>query len=450
LSQISLETTWSEFLGAIGGAVGPQRFQLWFKNTRCLGRKDGKLVIGVPNLFVKEWLEEKFSNEIAGAVEQVCGGETEFALRIDGRLFREARKRANTETGELLKSAAPKRPAATPPEVTLDSFVVGSCNRVAYGAARAVSDNPGEAYNPLFLHGSVGLGKTHLLRGICHTVRTNHPAFRVAYMSCESFTNQFIMALKTHSLDAFRERIRRLDLLVIDDIHFLANKNKTQEEFLDTFKHLSGLAKQIVMASDAHPKHLKSIRNGLTTRFMSGLVVEIAPPSYATRMKIHENKLIASGVRLAPELIKLVAKRVSGSVRDLEGACNLLRAYQNLTNVKLDAAAVKEALRALADSASYVAFEDILREVAARFDIEEKAIVSSGRSRDVAQARHVFMYLARELAGASYGAIGEFLGGRSHTTVMAGCRKIRKALVENEALAALERSLRASLARTRR
>jgi len=446
LSGVVLETAWNKVLDRVQRAVTPKRFQLWFKNTRLVEQREDKLIVGVPNLFVKEWLEEKFSQEILSAVREVCGEEKTFEIRIDGRLFQEARKQSIRETGRAIEEAG-KVPAVAPGELTLETFVVGPCNRMAYGASTAVAQNPGSVYNPLFIHGSVGVGKTHLLRGISHQARGKYPHLQAAYMSGESFTNQFIMALKTRSLDAFRDKVRRLDLLIIDDIHFLANKNDTQEEFLNTFNCLSGLAKQIVMASDAHPKQLKSIKASLTTRFMSGLVVELAAPELATRVKILENKLGAARVHLQADLLRFVAKRITGSVRDLEGACNLLRAFQNLTHRRLDRAAVEEALHAMADAVHYVGLGDVLREVAARMDVEEKEILGDRRNRPVADARHLVMYLGREMGFASYAAIGEFLGGRSHSTVMLACRKIRKALSKDETLAALERTIRATLAR---
>jgi len=204
------------------------------------------------------------------------------------------------------------------------------------------------------------------------------------------------------------------------------------------------------MASDAHPRELGNIKKSLTTRFMSGLVVEIAPPSRATRVKILEEKLQSVGIQLSPELIRLVARRVAGSMRDLEGACNLLRAYHGLVGSRLDRLAVEEILRALADSRAYLSLEVILREVAAGFDIEEKEILGNGRRRELAKARHLFMHLARELAAASYSAIGAFVGGRSHTTVMFACRKMQGALARDESLAAIERAIRASLTRPKR
>jgi len=447
-SQVKSVGAWDALLVNLKESVGAKRFQLWFKQTKCIHWNDGHLVIGVPNLFVKEWLEEKLSAEISQAARDVTGHETSFKIKIDGELFKEARRKGNEETSRVIeKSTRSAKPAII--QHTLDSFIVGPCNRVAYGAVTAVADRPGDVYNPLFLHGSVGIGKTHLLRSLSHEARRKFPGLKVAYLSGESFTNQFIMSLQTHSMDAFRDRMRRLDVLIIDDIHFLAGKNAAQEEFLNTFNCLSGFGKQIVMASDAHPSALRKTRKSLTTRFMSGLVVELTPPGPATRRKILDKKLKSKGIILSPELLKLIARKVSASVRDLEGACNLLKAYHALIGRKLDRAAVEEAIGAVAALNGFISLEGILREVAARFDVEEKAIISSTRKREVVEARHMFMYLARELAGASFGAIGDFAGARSHPTVMAACRKVKARLARDEMFAAAERAIRTLLVRSR-
>jgi len=443
-----LGATWDAMLGCLKELVGAKRFQLWFKQTKCIGRQDGRLIIGVPNLFVKEWLEEKLSAEISEAAKRVIGADTAFEIRIDGELFKESRRNSNEQTAQLIERSSGRRKVPVR-EHTLESFIVGPCNRVAFGASVAVANNPGRAYNPLFLHGSVGLGKTHLLRGLSHAARRKYPNLKIAYLSGESFTNQFIMSLQTHSMDAFRDRMRRLDMLMIDDIHFLGGKNAAQEEFLNTFNWLSGLGRQIVMASDAHPSQLKKIKKSLTTRFMSGLVAELTPPGLSTRLKILEDKLKAQGIKLSPELLRLIARKVSASVRDLEGACNLLKAYHALIGRRLDRAAVEEAIGAVAEFNGFVSLEGILREVAARFDVAEKDIVSASRKRDVVEARHMFMYLARELSGASFGAIGDFAGSRSHPTVMSAYRKVKQRLSKDEMFAAAERAIRASLGRAR-
>ena len=447
-SQVDVGAAWDALLATLKELVGAKRFQLWFKQTKCINWQNGHLVIGVPNLFVKEWLEEKLSGEISEAARRAAGADTRIEIKIDGELFKEARRKGNEQAAGVIERAAGRRKPVLRVH-TLESFIVGPCNRVAYGASVAVADNPGGSYNPLFLHGSVGLGKTHLLRGLSRTARKKYANLKIAYLSGESFTNQFIMSLQTRSMDSFRDRMRRLDMLMIDDVHFLAGKNAAQEEFLNTFNCLSGLGKQIVMASDAHPSQLKKIRKSLTTRFMSGLVAELTPPGLSTRLKILEEKLKAQGTRLSPDLLRLIARKVSASVRDLEGACNLLKAYRALIGRKLDRSAVEEAIGAVAEFNGFMGLEGILREVAARFDVAEKDIVSSSRRRDVVEARHMFMYLARELSGASFGAIGDFAGSRSHPTVMSACRKVKARLARDEMFAAAERAIRASLGRAR-
>jgi chromosomal replication initiator protein len=327
---------------------------------------------------------------------------------------------------------APQRPRL---RHDIETFVVGQSNQLAYTTALYVAEFPGAQYNPLFIHGGCGLGKTHLLQGLCRRFLEHHPTKRWTYLTGEEFTNDFLTALRMGKLDAFRRRMRELDLLVIDDVHFLGGKKATQEEFLHTFNAIEAMGRQVVMASDNHPKLIEEFGESLVNRFVSGMVVRIDPPNFATRCELLRTLSHRSGLCLPEEVVGWVARRVTQNVRELEGAITRIAAHTKLSGRTPDAAMAQDALGDLdRQLIAPVRPESILLSVCNYFGLEEKDLMSSRRQRTISLARSVAMYLVRRMAKLSFPEIGMRMGKRNHSTVISACRRIERAIQRNEPL----------------
>jgi len=479
---------------AIAQRVGQQRFHVWFNNSTRLDLKHDGLEIAVPNDFISEWIGSHFAKPIQEAAHEVLG--CPLAVRfnvvpqlfeIDPRAIVGAAPLKDTGSG-LLPSAAPgttaqaqvrtvrnpNRPSppstaplngaptlvmanrsqaiSIPPAPTpvplpggqahkprlrhsLDTYIVGATNQLAYNAATYVAEFPGVQYNPLFIHGSCGLGKTHLLQGLCKRFIEHHPTKRWAYMTGEEFTNEYITAMRTNKLDIFRRKMRDLDLLVIDDVHFLSGKKATQEEFLHTFNAIEAMGRQVVLASDEHPKMIAEFGESLINRFVSGMVVRVDPPNYATRCEILRSISLRGGVSLSEEVIGWIARRVTQSVRELEGALNRIGAHVKLTGRPADVALAQEALGELdRQMVAPVKPDAIMGAVCAYFGIESADLMSGRRQRTISLARSVAMFLVRKTAKLSFPEIGIRMGKRNHSTVISACRRIERAVAGNESL----------------
>jgi chromosomal replication initiator protein len=343
---------------------------------------------------------------------------------------------ANGATMQAIAQLSAAAPAPKPRlRHDLETFVVGPSNQLAYNAATYVAEFPGVQYNPLFIHGSCGLGKTHLLQGLCKRFIEHHPTKRWAYMTGEEFTNEFIMAVRANKIDAFRRKMRDLDLLVIDDVHFLSGKKSTQEEFLHTFNAIEAMGRQVVLASDEHPKMIQEFGESLINRFVSGMVVRIDPPNYNTRCEILRSIGLRSGVILHEEVIGWIARRVTQNVRELEGALNRIAAHVKLTGKSADVQMAQEALGDLdRQMVAPVKPESIMQAVCTYFGLEGKDLMSGRRQRTISLARSVAMFLVRKTAKLSFPEIGIRMGKRNHSTVISACRRIERAVVKNEPL----------------
>ena len=431
---------------ALARKVGLQKYRIWFKNSTKMTLTGGYLKVGVPNLFIASWIENHFSNEITQAVREVAGSSPKITFTIDPELSGSLRRaqldsQAQPATGaqSRLSSRGTKISAVGGPSTkklhfSLDTFVVGVSNQLAYNAAKAVIEEKHCPFNPLFIHGGYGVGKTHLLQGICNAVCSKRPQTDWMYLSAEDFVNQFVLALKTKKLEAFRCRMRQTDLLAIDDIHFLASKPSTQEEFLHTFNTISLAGKQVVLVSDAHPKMIGQISEKLVNRFVSGMVVKIQNPDFNTRCKIcrqYAGKLAADNGRLKigkgiPEnVIKYIAENLRTNVRELEGALLKLIAFSALQNEKINLAMAQAVMAEHLERCDpIVHISDIESAVATFFGITTANIHSSKKDRTVALARHFSMYLTRKHTKMSSSEVGRFMGNKNHATVLLACKKI--------------------------
>jgi len=429
---------------AIAEKVGPQKFRIWFKNSTKLSLANGYLKIGVPNLFIASWIENHFSNEINQAVRAATGSGCNITFTVDPELSGHQRRtqldsqaqlvgniRNGTTRRMRLKKSGPREKL----KLSLDTFVVGSSNELAYNAAKAVIEAEQSPFNPLFVHGGYGVGKTHLLQGICNAVCKNRPETNWLYLSAEDFANEFVLALKTKKLEAFRHRMRQTDLLAIDDIHFLASKPSTQEEFLHTFNTIDLACKQVVLVSDAHPKMIGQLSEKLVNRFVSGMVVKINTPDLATRCKICKQYAAAMRKDISEGVTRYIAEHLKSNVRELEGALLKLIAFASLQNQKISLALAKEVLAEhLARTDPIVHISDIESAVATYFGITPASLHSSKKDRTVALARHFSMYLARKHTKMSSSEVGRCMGNKNHATVLLACKKIEDQIRQNAEL----------------
>jgi chromosomal replication initiator protein len=426
---------------ALAEKVGPQKFRIWFKGSTKMTLGNGYLKVGVPNLFMANWLENHFLNEITHAVRTVTGANPRITFAIDPELSGHQRQTQLDSQAQLVEktqgrfyssTARAKQPARKRLKLSLDTFVVGPSNQLAYNAARAVVNEQQSPFNPLFVHGGYGVGKTHLLQGICNAVCSTRPQTSWSYLSAEDFVNQFVLALKTKKLEAFRRRLRQMDLLAIDDIHFLASKPSTQEEFLHTFNTISLAGKQVVLASDAHPKMIGQLSEKLVNRFVSGMVVKIEPPDFQTRCQICRQYAANMRKQIPENVIRYIAENLRTNVRELEGALIKLIAFASLQGQNPSLATAREILAEhLARTDPIVHISDIESAVAAYFGTTPANIHSPKKDRTVALARHFSMYLARKHTRMSSCEIGRFMGNKNHATVLLACKKVEDLIKQN-------------------
>ena len=430
--------------------VGSQKFQIWFKNSTKFTLAGGYLKVGVPNLFIANWIENHFLNEITQAVQLVTGTSPKITFNIEPELTGQQRRSqldsqasAATKTDGRSRSRFHRDQKRIPPlgqrrkklKLSMETFVVGSSNELAFNAAKAVVNEQKSPFNPLFFHGGYGVGKTHLLQGICNAVCEKRPQTNWLYLSAEDFANQFVLALKTRKLEAFRRRMRQTDLLAIDDIHFLASKPSMQEEFLHTFNTINLAGKQVVLASNAHPKMIGQLSEKLVSRFVSGMVVKIDNPDLNTRCGIcrqYAQNINTKNPPIPESVIKYIAENLRTNVRELEGALLKLIAYSALKNEKVTPAMAQAILAEHLDRCDpIVHVSDIESAVATFFGITPANIHSSKKNRTVALARHFSMYLTRKHTKMSSSEIGRVMGNKNHATVLLACKKIEELLEKN-------------------
>jgi chromosomal replication initiator protein len=447
------EQAWQAALGQLQMEMNKATFDTWVRDARYLAFDEGTFVIGAANGYARDWLEDRLSGLARKTLTGIWGQSVEVRFEI-GLQDPADELEVEEEEDLLLASASdgtapalPPRPAANylNPRYTFSNFVVGNSNRLAHAASQAVAENPAQAYNPLFLYGGVGLGKTHLLYAI-----GNHCMERglmVLYVTSEDFTNDLINSIRSHTTDAFREKYRRIDVLLIDDIQFIAGKESTQEEFFHTFNALHGQNRQLVLSSDRPPKAMVTLEERLRSRFEWGLAADIQPPDIETRMAILRSKAERAGRTLPPELLESIARRVQSNIRELEGALIRVLALSDLSGVPITAELVESALTDMLPRNRKIVPSAIIDAVATQFGIEKDKLLGRERSKGVVLPRQVAMYLIREETTASLPEIGNALGGRDHTTVMYGCDKINDLMEQDDNLRRQIMSIRQQLYR---
>jgi len=430
---MNADQAWQAVLGQLQVEMPKSTYDTWVKDAEFVAYEDGSFVIGVGNAYARDWLESRLKSTTTRMLTGMMNRSVELRFVVwqqdaaKEESFQQERKGEsdNPQLATTINRSLNSR-------YTFDSYVVGTSNRLAHAAALAVAEQPANAYNPLFLYGRVGLGKTHLLHAIgneCH-----QKGLEVLYVSSEDFTNDLIHAIRKHSTQAFREKYRHTDVLLIDDVQFIAGKEATQEEFFHTFNTLHGQNKQIVISSDRSPKGFATLEERLRSRFAWGLIADIQSPDIETRLAILRNKAENLPHPVTDEVLEAIARRMQTNIRELEGALNRTVAYAKLRGIPPSAELVDSALIDLVPDPKSLEPEQIIHTVAQAFGITQELILARDRSRKVALPRQVAMYLLREEAQISLPRIGEVLGGRDHTTVMYGCEKIADLLEQDAGL----------------
>lgn len=463
---------WDSIQAAIQRRIQPEQFETWFRRTALARVDTDAVVVAVLSDFSRTWLEDYYRPTIEQSIEAVLGTARRLTFLVDPEYLTSV---GVPETSSMVAPPAPRvdaepatnAPAPAParhdrsmpqpgaainsvgrtpgglltnsdvvlnPKYTFDNFVVGPCNRFGQAAAMGAAEQPGKAYNPFFLHGNVGVGKTHLLQGLCHLILERAPDSRILYLSCETFVNHFISALTNGDLTKFRNKYRNVDVLVVDDIHLLANKDRTQEEFFHTFNTLYNAGKQIVLSSDSPPKDIPTLQDRLVSRFKWGMVTEIEPPCFETRMAIIKRKSRDQGAEFPDDVVSLIAENVENNVRELEGAVTRLVGYAGIARAPLTVATAREALSDLFKvSRGEPTMEDIITVVTERYGIKQVDLQGKRRTQAIAYPRQIAMFLARHITRHSLEEIGAYFGGRDHSTVLYGVDKIKKKAVTDDA-----------------
>jgi chromosomal replication initiator protein len=431
------EGLWLKALPDLQARLSEGNFTAWFGRSKPVGVDGSTFILAVPSTFVREWIENRYMTELEVALSGAAGQPLSIVLLADPSITdAEPEPVASSveEPSPTIAAPAPTAPAAHfHPKYTFDSFVIGSSNRFAHAAALAVAEVPAEAYNPLFIYGDAGLGKTHLLHAIGHYVNQCSPGAIVRYVSSEQFMNDFIGALQTRSIPDFHRRYRVADLLLVDDIQFLEGKERTQEEFFHTFNALHPKS-QLVITSDRPPKKISTLEERLRTRFEWGLITDIQPPDLETRLAILQKKAVTDGLDMPPEVLSFIASRIQTNIRELEGALIRVFAYSSLTRTDVTLELAQGVLQSLLPNGLEARVtSDLVMSVAADyFDVTAEEICSPNRSRPLVTARQMAMYLCRELTDLSLPKIGERFGGRDHSTVIYANNKVRELMQKSE------------------
>ncbi len=427
------EQAWQATLGQLQMDMSKAAFDTWVRGSEMVSYEDGIFTVGVQNPYARDWLESRLSS----TVTRILAGIMDRPESVNFVVWQKDTPGGEETEAAILEENATGSPAQVTNSVlnarySFTNFVVGAGNRLAHAASQAVAETPARAYNPLFLYGGVGLGKTHLLNAIGNACLFR--GLEVLYVSTEEFTNDLISAIRTHTTPAFRERYRRIDVLLIDDIQFIANKESTQEEFFHTFNTLHGQDKQLVISSDRPPKALVTLEERLRSRFEWGLTVDIQPPDLETRIAILRSKADRAGRQIPGDILESIARQVQSNIRELEGALTRVLAFSDLSGLPLTPQLVSSALADLLPQRRNVDPQQVMTAVADAFGITPERLLGRDRSREVALPRQVAMYLMREVANASLPQIGQALGGRDHTTVMYACDKIADMLERDDRL----------------
>lgn len=440
--ELDPKEIWDSCCEIIRNQISGPSFRTWINPIEPVKIENNKLIVSIPNQFFIEWLEGRYSEIILSSLREIVNASFGISYLIKDSSGSFASDKTNTAYASANQSHAVTLPVKTPADrfetflnarYTFESFIEGNGNKFAKAAALAVSEKPGlTSFNPLVIYGGAGMGKTHLIQAIGNYVKTNYPNKRIAYVTSENFTNDFVSAIRNDKIQEFSKLYRNFDLLMVDDIQFFADKGKTQEEFFHTFNTLHQMGKQIVLTSDRPPKELKQVEERLISRFQWGLVTDIQPPDLETRIAILQKRSEEDGVYLPPEVCEFVAMNITANIRELEGALIKLLAYSSIANTELNLDLAKSVLKdTIAIKKKNLSIDMIQKTVAAYYNIPEDMLRAKTRKKEIVEARQICMFLTKEILGSSLKTIGLHFGGRDHSTVIYACRLVEESMASN-------------------
>ena len=431
-----LKKIWAKTLETIKSELSEVSFNTWIKSCEPISISSDTITISVPNSFTQDILDKRYKDLVANSIEVVCSKlyRIEFVIASESFEKEEIKDTSNSSSKSIVVND--EMSSTLNPKYTFNSFVIGNSNRFAHAASLAVAESPAKAYNPLFIYGGVGLGKTHLMHAIGHYILDNNPNAKVVYVSSEKFTNELINAIKDDKNEDFRNKYRNVDVLLIDDIQFIAGKERTQEEFFHTFNALHDANKQIILSSDRPPKEIPTLEDRLRSRFEWGLIADIQVPDFETRMAILKKKADVENLNVANEVMGYIATKIKSNIRELEGALIRIIAYSSLTNREVTVDLASEALKDIISKkqGKHITIDIIQDVVSSYFNLRIEDLKSQRRTRNVAYPRQIAMYLSRKLTDMSLPKIGEEFGGRDHTTVIHAYEKISENLKTDDSL----------------
>ena len=429
------QEVWKKVMDLMGADMTATTLNTWFDDTVPVSLEDDTFILYSPTRLKRDIIASRYVTYIQKALHELFSADFQVNVLTEDELssYQDKSKHSNFLPGTE--------------EYTFDRFVVGKSNKLAHAAACKVAESPGESYNPLFIHGESGLGKTHLLYAIAHTIHLNHPGYKIIYIKGDTFTNELVAAIREGRNQEFREKYRGADVFLMDDVQFIAGRDSTQEEMFHTFNTLFEEKKQIVFTADRPPKEMLRLEDRLKTRFEWGLLADIQPPDYETRMAIIKNKSIRMGVELPEEVLQYVAENITANVRQIEGTVNKILAYRDLLDSKVDATSVTRAVRdMLKDTTDILPTPDvIIDEVSKFFNMTETALRGQARAKETTFPRHIAMYLIREMTKLSLTDIGKEFQGRDHSTVINSIRRVEKKCKEDPATAEIIKDIRTNI-----
>lgn len=440
---------WEEALENLERQVSKANFNTWFKDTFIIKIDGGIAFIGVPNSFVKDWLKNKFQKDILKTLREVSD-----EIRSVDFIVSKNDKKNNTNKESIKNNVAPELPLAEyyinkednlNPKYTFDSFVIGPFNELAYAASRAVIKQPGLVYNPLFIYGNTGNGKTHLVQAVGNTIKNQNPDKKIYYLTSEKFTIEYINAVQINKVNFFKDKYRKYDVLIMDDIQFLSGKEKTQEELFHLFNTLYDNNKQIIFSSDKHPNFIPGLEERLKSRFNQGMMVDISAPDHESRLVILNSKLEKSGIKVKKDILEYLANVIEGNIRELEGTVNSVICQTKLKDRDLSFNEIKDLVKNSAKPKKMVSVNELIKIISDFFNVDAQSITNKTRRKEVVKPRQIIMYILREDFNISYPTIGEKLGGRDHTTVIHSCEKIRNDLKIDNSLSQQLNQIRSML-----
>jgi len=426
--SVDEDAVWKSVKDEIKRSVTPQQFTTWFANLELIKINKHDIYIHVPNYFCKDWLDNKYKSLLNSAINKNMNFTPRINLVVDDESKPDELEPIvyrNTDNSAVQKHVCINK------TYTFENFLVGPCNRLAHAAALSICDSPGTTYNPLFIHGPVGLGKTHLLQAIYLELQRGSNKYNSLFLPCETFVNHYISTIKTGDWDSFRNTYRQIDILLIDDVHFLANSQNSREEFFHTFNALYNRQKQIVLSSDCPPEEIPTIEDRLISRFRWGLITRIDPPGFETSIAIIQRKAALLKIKLTNNVVSFLAENTSSNVREIEGALLNINKYSLLNKNIIDLELVKRVIHKPAKQNNFIGIENILGTITKHFGVQLSSLHSKRKLKSITLPRQIAMYLARKFTNLSLEEIGGYMGGRDHTTVMHAVGKIKKMKKDN-------------------